>query len=161
METSVLQDCIAEAKLLVDTAYNRTQKRWGWGWECADLGGPMGRWALAKVLSSNTHPWVPLLVEKTPFSILSCPRPHWAGVLLVTLHLPPASFSSLGQHQAAPSQRLGQPHGPPGLLQAANSNHQDSCSGCRLYACGLRATGKEATPTRIQTLQCHWYYAPY
>lgn len=33
VENSVLQDCIAEAKLLVDSAYNRTQKRWARDWE--------------------------------------------------------------------------------------------------------------------------------
>ncbi|KAF7479325.1 Hypothetical predicted protein [Marmota monax] len=32
VENSLLQDCIAEAKLLVDAAYNRTQKRWTWVW---------------------------------------------------------------------------------------------------------------------------------
>lgn len=32
METSVLQSCITEAKLLVDAAYNQTQRRWAGAW---------------------------------------------------------------------------------------------------------------------------------
>lgn len=32
METSVLQNCITEARLLVDAAYNQTERRWAWAW---------------------------------------------------------------------------------------------------------------------------------
>ncbi|KAM5214554.1 LOW QUALITY PROTEIN: eosinophil peroxidase [Hipposideros larvatus] len=54
-ETSVLQGCTTQAKLLVDTTYNQTQKMWFWG-----LHGPgrvdVGGWAPAKVISPITLP---------------------------------------------------------------------------------------------------------
>lgn len=80
----------------------------------------------------------------------------WVGLL--PLSSPPSSSS--GQHQAAPSQRLGQPHGPPVLLQAACRGHQENRSGCRLHGCGLGAAGREVTTPGVHLLQCHWYCAP-
>ena len=75
-----------------------------------------------------------------------------AGALLSGV-LPPSSppSSSAGQHQAAPSQWLGQPHGPPVLLQTTGSSHQDSRS------CGLGAAGRKVTTPGIQILHCHGY----
>ena len=75
-----------------------------------------------------------------------------AGALLAGV-LPPSSppSSSAGQHQAAPSQWPGQPHGPPVLLQTTGSGHQDSRS------CGLGAAGRKVTTPGIQILQCHGY----
>lgn len=75
---------------------------------------------------------------------------------LSSLHSP-----SSGQHQAAPSQWLGQPHGPSVLLQTTGGSHQDSHSVCRLYARGLGAAGGEVTAPGVQILQRHRYCAPH
>lgn len=66
MENSVLRDCIAEAKLLVDAAYNWTQKRWAW--DFTSLGGPVRADGL---LAKSSYPtWLcwaeALLVACTP-----------------------------------------------------------------------------------------------
>lgn len=60
METSVLQNCVKEAKLLVDAAYNRTQGRWAWVWSLHGTGRvDEGGWAPTEVTLPISCPWVP------------------------------------------------------------------------------------------------------
>lgn len=141
VETSVLQDCVKEAKLLVDAAYNRTQGRWAWVW---GLHGPgradEGGWAPTKVTSPVSCPWVPwgpglpsphlpVYTDKLDQCKPDC-APPGMGICAVGLSpwiSPPSSSSA--QHQAAPSKRLCQSRGPSVLLQTAGSSHQENCAG--------------------------------
>lgn len=106
-----------------------------------------------------------MLVQISLPSICShCPNSPPPGMGLCWVALRPyisSPSSSSGQHEAAPSQWLCTPHGPPVLLQTASSSHQDNRSGCRLYARGLGAAGGEVTTPGVQLLQCHWYHAPH
>lgn len=77
MENSVLRDCIAEAKLLVDAAYNWTQKRWDY----TSLGRSMREDGL--LVKSSYPTWL-----------------YWAEALLVACNptplQPPLSLSLCG-----------------------------------------------------------------
>lgn len=69
VETSVLRDCITEAKLLVDSAYNQTQRRWVWEDQCSG-------WAPAMVMSAIT---LPLGTWDSDMSVESLPSVHPVG----------------------------------------------------------------------------------
>lgn len=130
---------------------------------CMGLGGSMREDGLQP--RSSYPSWVPgrqCHVGREPLFIASCfmvltLTGQDGAVLGGSASFVQLSLLLSGQDQAAPSQWLGQPHGPPVLLQTASSGHQDSRSGRRLYACGLGAAGEEITTPGVQLLQCHWY----
>lgn len=150
--------CMEEAKRLVDKAYKERRERWGLseavpqhfregtgsrgtcGWRlegglCRAVFLSLGVKHLQDHAShlSWTPRSKPLVFTKTNLlpgsGSFSSPQ-LWAGALLsVSPSFLWAHPSFLNQRQAAASQRLGQPHGTPVLLQAASGGHQDRCEG--------------------------------